>query len=524
MKITTVAEMRTLENIAIEHGASETELIRAAGKALAAQAMAILGEPLQEKTVAVLCGRGKNGADGFIAARLLSEVGAQVRVLLAGKILELPDVPRMRAAEMGLPIVECTEEMRIDLSGFSVIIDALLGTGIKEAPHGVIARCIEAINEAKTQKGVPVVSADIPSGVDADTGKVMGVAVEASQTVVFGALKPGNILYPGATMGGQQVVRMVGLERYLETATIRREITTEQWVRASMPQRVQGRDTNKGTYGKLLVVAGSWGMAGAAVLTATAALRAGAGLVYLAVPGSIVSTVAVMCPEVVIRPLPDENGTISGSRETLGMMQRLIEEMDAVAVGPGMTVNPGVGNFLRNFLPRINVPYVIDADGLMAIADYPQAVRMRGTKGAIITPHPGEMAKLLGVPVAQIQEDRQAAVTQTVTKWGGVTLLKGARTLIGDGESLYFNREGSPTLATAGSGDVLTGVIGALLAQGMTTTNAARAGAYLHAVAGELCEQHIGCVGVLATEIRDMLPEARRQLDKGAIQDEFETI
>jgi ADP-dependent NAD(P)H-hydrate dehydratase / NAD(P)H-hydrate epimerase len=517
MKITTVTEMRTLENTAIEQGSSETELMRTAGQALAHHAIASLGGEVTGKAIALLCGRGKNGGDGFVAARLLSEAGAQVRVLLAGKVLELKTVSRMRVAEMGLPVVECTEDTRIDLSGFALIIDALLGTGISEAPHGIIARCIEAINNS----GVPVIATDIPSGVEADTGKVLGVAVKANETLVFGALKPGNILYPGAAQAGKQTICPIGIEQYLTDAPIKREITTHAWVEYALPKRVQGRDTNKGSYGKLLVVAGSWGMAGAAVLTATAALRAGAGLVYLAVPASIVATVAIMCPEIVVRPLPEENGAISGSREALATAQKMIEDMDAVAVGPGLTTGPGVANFLRNFLPRINVPYVLDADGMMAISDYPQAVRMRGTKGAIITPHPGEMAKLLNVPITQVQDDRQAAVAQTVTKWGSVTLLKGARTLIGDGESLYFNREGSPALATAGSGDVLTGVIAAMLAQGMTTTDAARAGAYLHALAGEMAEERIGRVGVLATEIRDFLPEARRQIDKGLVQDEF---
>ena len=524
MKITTVAEMRALENTVIENGTSETELMRVAGQAVADHTISYLGGSVAGKMIAVLCGRGKKGGDGFVTARLLAEAGAQVRVLLAGKILEMSPLSRMRVAEMGLPVVECTEETRIDLSGFALIIDALLGTGVKDAPHGVTALCLEAINQSSQSGGVPVISIDIPSGVEADTGKVLGIAVNASQTIVCGALKPGNILYPGALHAGKQKVVPIGIETCLAESDIRREITTADWAKNALPQRFQGRDTNKGSYGKLLVVAGSWGMAGAAVLTATAALKAGVGLVYLAVPNSIVGIVATMCPEVIVRPLPDENGAISGSREALGMAQKFIEDMDAVAVGPGMTTSMGVANFLRNFLPRVNVPYVVDADGMMAITDFPQAIRMRGTKGAIITPHPGEMAKLLGISVAQVQEDRQDAVAKTVAKWGGVTLLKGARSLIGDGESLFFNREGSTTLATGGSGDVLTGVIGALLAQGMTTTDAARAGAYLHALAGEIAEERIGRIGVIATEIRDFLPEARRQLDRGMIQDEFETF
>ena len=503
MRIATAAELREADRQALQDlGLPGACLMQSAGEALARAC----GDAPR---IAFLCGKGNNGGDGFVAARHRKLAGNDVTVFLAAPASQLRgDAAAHFAplAALGIPLLPLENA---HLRPFDLLVDCLLGTGARGAPTGVLAQAITAANAS----GVPILACDLPSGVDADTGQVPGEAIRANQTLTLAALKPGLLLYPGAEHAGKVTVAPIGLPFLKES---RQELTTADWVRRVLPKRTQGRDANKGAFGTLVVLAGSRGMAGAAVLTATAALRAGAGLVYLALPTSLVSVVAVMAPELVLKPLPETpEGTHGGEGAFLELLF-LLERADAIAMGPGMTAGLPVQELIAELVTQARLPLVIDADGLNALAHRADLLRARRGCSVVLTPHPGEMGRLLGRQTADIQANRPDAAQQCAKTFGAVALLKGARTLIATPEgTLYYNREGSVALATAGSGDVLTGVIAALLASGLSAPDAARAGAYWHALAGECAEKEIGRVGVLATEIRERLPVARRLLDEG---------
>lgn len=501
MRIATAAELREADRKAIEaFSIPGVCLMQSAGEALA---RACKGA----RRVAFLCGKGNNGGDGFVAARHLALAGVAVTVYLTVEPEALTGAAAAHftpLVAMGVPVLPSAEA---NLSAFDLLVDCLLGTGSRGAPTGAVAETISAANAS----GVPILACDLPSGVSADTGTVEGVAIQARATLTLAALKPGLLLYPGAAYAGKVTVAEIGLPW---TTPPTQSLTTTAWVRSVLPRRTQSRDANKGSFGKVLVLAGSRGMVGAAVLTATAALRAGAGLVYLALPESLVPIVAPMAPELVLKPLPETPEGTHGGAGAEKALEPLVAWADALAVGPGLTTNQAVWGLLASLFAKVPCPLVLDADGLNLLAKgkMPRTKKM----GWVLTPHPTELARLMGATTEEVQANRKAAVGQTAAHYNAVTLLKGARTLIAEPSgSLYYNREGSVALATAGSGDVLTGVIAALLASGLSASDAARAGAFLHARAGELAEQEIGASGALASEIRDRIPAARRALDEG---------
>ncbi len=503
MRIATAAELREADRQAIEDlGIPNVCLMQSAGEALA---RACVGS----QRVAFLCGKGNNGGDGFVAARHLAVAGKEITVLLTGEEKELRGAAALHFAPLRACGVTIVPLKNAPLTGYDLLVDCLLGTGAHGKPEGVTAEAIVAANAS----GVPILACDLPSGVNADTGEVVvGLAIRAQKTLTLAALKPGLLLYPGAEYAGKVTVAEIGLP-ILTPPT--QELTTASWVKETLPRRTQGRDANKGAFGTVLVVAGSRGMAGAAVLAATAALRAGAGLVYLAVPESLVATVAALSAEVVVRPLPETPEGTHGGAGALDALLPLLERTDAIALGPGLTASEAVQDFVEALLKNTKLPLVIDADGLNAIALKAELLQSLTERERVLTPHPGELGRLLKIPTADVQAHRTDAALRCAHTFGSVTLLKGARTLVATPSGrLYYNREGSVTLATAGSGDVLTGVIAALLARGLSATEAARCGATWHALAGEMLP-----VGALAGEIRDALPAARQHLESGDICD-----
>lgn len=522
MKIATAEQMRSIDRRAMEEmGIPGPVLMEAAGVAFADACVEELGGTATDKRVAMLCGRGNNGGDGFVAARHLATRGAAVTVFLAGS----PDALKGDAATHFAPLRFCGIRI-LDVSHadferaivgepFDLIGDALLGTGAKGTFTGAVGLLMAHLAEL-AETGIPVVSADIPSGVDANTGALLDfVAAPATRTVTFGLPKPGLLLYPGAAYTGRITVADIGLPRTLLTdnPSLNGELTTQDWMLRVLPERKQTRDANKGSFGTVLVIAGAAGMAGAAVLTAVSALRAGAGLVVLAVPQSLIDTAAGLAPEVVLRTLPETQERTHGGPGAVDAALALADKSDAVAIGPGMTGNMAVASFVQPFVRRVGKPVVVDADGLNALTSSLTSVRYRGTTPTVLTPHPGEMGRLLGTETTEVQVDRQKATLRCASQFKAVTLLKGARTLIAtpDGQFAY-NRRGTPALATAGTGDVLTGVVATLLAQGLTAFDAARAAAYLHALAGEVAAREIGAAGILAGDVRERLPIARRLL------------
>lgn len=520
MKITTAAEMRTIDRRAAsdEFGIPSLALMQSAGEAFARACTEELGGDVRGKRVALVCGRGNNGGDGFVAARHLANAGAEVVVVHAGRDSEFKgDAAQFFKAlpVMELRLFQVAPENNFPLAylrSFNLVGDALLGTGAQGAPTGHYALLIEAMNQAQAA-GVPVVSCDIPSGVDADTGEAAGPAVQATRTVTFALPKMGLLLYPGAALAGRVTVAPIGIPRaLLEDPALAAELTTREWMKRTLPPRTQGRDANKGTFGTVLVVAGGHGMVGAGALAAQAALRAGAGLVQLAVPESLALAAASLAPEVITRGLPETSERTHGGPGALDAALALAQKADAVALGPGLGRNKETTTFVQAFVSRLDKPLVADADGLNALADAPTASFNRQAP-TVLTPHPGEMGRLLGTGTETVQAGRRAAAEACAQRYNAVALLKGARTLIASADGrVAVNRAGSPALATAGSGDVLTGVIAALLGQKHAAFDAARAGAYLHALAGERAARDIGAAGTLASDVLFRLPHARESL------------
>lgn len=494
MRVVTATQMHEADRQAIESLAIPGVcLMQSAGEALARACGTA-------RRIAFLCGKGNNGGDGFVAARLLAVEGREITVLLTVDEGEIAGLAATHLAPLRASGVRVVPFPPASLSGHDLLVDCLLGTGTRGAPRGPVAEAIVAANAS----GIPLLACDLPSGVDTDTGAVPGVAIRAQRTVTFAALKPGLLLYPGAEYAGNVILAPIGLP-LLTPAT--QELTTSDWVRATLPPHAQGRDTNKGSRGRVLVVAGARGMAGAAVLTATAALRAGAGLVTLAVPESLLPIAATLAPELVLKPLPETSAGTHGGEGWQDALAPLLARNDSLALGPGLTPLP---EFVTSLLAVAPLPTVLDADGLNALSG---PVPLPET--CVFTPHPAELGRLLRVPSTDIQADRHGALRDAAERYGATVLLKGARTLVASpGSPLYYNRNGSVALATAGSGDVLSGVIAALLAQGLAATDAARCGAYWHALAGEQL-----AVGALAGEIRDALLVARAKLDSGEVDD-----
>ena len=437
----TAEETRLAEE---RHGGSLEELMERAGRAVA--------ELVLEQypgRVAVVCGGGNNGGDGRVCARVLREAGREVT------------------------LVEAFGELRDP----AVIVDALLGIGLHDAPRQDVARVIERINAA----GVPVVAVDVPSGVNASTGEVPGVAVDATATVTFGSPKLGLVVAPGRFHTGNIHVAPIGLEPAEHEHAL-----VSASVLSLVPRK--GRESTKYRAGSVLVVGGSPGFTGAPMLSALAAFRADAGYVTVAVPESMLPVLETGLLEAVKRPLPEDSAGRLLPRSADAVVE-IAERAGAVAIGPGLGRSDGTRDLVRLLLERLQQPVVLDADALWSLEPF----QRRGP--TILTPHAGELAQLLGISPREVDAHRLAAVRQAAARFGSVVLLKGPDTLIAaPREGVLVAAYGEPSLATAGTGDVLTGVIAAFLAKGMEPRVAAAAGAVAHGIASRLVEPHVGLI------------------------------
>lgn len=518
MRVVTAAEMRGLDRAAMEdYGIPGLVLMENAGLAVVRAVRELLGNSVAGKKVAVLAGKGNNGGDGLVAARHLCNAGAKVRVWLLARPEEIAGDAAVNLRvwqKMGREVHtvagrEDLEGLRAWLAGAHLVVDAIFGTGFKGAAREPAAGVIEAVNAA----GRPVVAVDVPSGLEADTGQVHGPCVRASCTVTFALPKVGLVLEPGRSYAGRLHVADISIPAFLlDQGPPGRYLTTREVVRRWLPPRPAW--AHKGSCGRVLVVAGSRGMSGAACLAALGAARAGAGLVTLAVPRSVQEVAAAKLTEVVTAGLPETaQGTLAG--EALEKITALLEKADALALGPGLTTHPETAALVRELLARIQIPCVVDADGLNALREQPGVWRQLGAP-AVITPHEGEMARLLGVSPEDVRARRLVVAEEAATHFKVVVLLKGPATLVSSPSgTTYINTTGNPGMATGGSGDVLTGVIAGLIAQGMDVFLAAAAGAYLHGLAGDLAAAVKGQRGLLAGDIAEMLPAAIRQVEEG---------
>jgi hydroxyethylthiazole kinase-like uncharacterized protein yjeF len=507
VKIVTAEQMRELDRRAIQdRGIPGLALMENAGRAVA-EAAVRMTRASPGRPIVVLCGRGSNGGDGLVAARHLAQMGRTPQVLLAAAPDEITGdaaANLSRLSEVGLSPTAVSEPGVVGraCSRAGLVVDALLGTGLAGEVRGLPRQLIEALSNTH----LPVLAVDVPSGLDADSGRPLGAAVQARETVTMGLPKIGLYLYPGCDYAGRVSVADIGLPAdLLDESPAVAELTVPTWVRFLLPRRRTA--AHKGDFGRVLVIAGSAGMTGAACLSAEAALRVGAGLVTVGCPASINDILEVKLTEVITFPLPETYERTLDTR-ALALILDLAEQTDVLAIGPGLSRQPDTAVLLRRLVARAEKPMVIDADGLNALAD--TAALLEGDHApTVLTPHPGEMARLMEVTAEEVQANRLHFAEAATNRFQSVIILKGACTLIAEqGRPLMVNPTGNPGMASGGTGDVLTGMVAGLMAQGLLPFEAAAAAAYLHGLAGDLAAQQVGEASLLAGDVLRALPEA----------------
>lgn len=516
LPIVTGAEMRGLDQGAVaEYGIPSLLLMESAGAETVHEILAAYPD-LASRRVLILCGRGNNGGDGFVVARRLLQRGIRVQTLLLARPEEvrgdaqvnLGILERLGAAPLR-PAGGDSALLDQALGSADLVVDAMLGTGAQGPARGLVAEAVQAVNRS----GLPVVAVDIPSGLVADSPEPPGPAVRADLTVTLALPKPCLVLYPAAALAGRVRVVDIGIPPALVArAAPRLGLLTPADVKPAYPPRDPGG--HKGTFGHVLVLAGSPGKTGAAVMAAQAAQRAGAGLVTLGAPAGLHDILGAKLTEVMTEPLPETAGR-SLAAEALEPILRLAAGKGAVAIGPGLGTAPETQELVRRLVAALPVPMVLDADGLNALAGQSGLLARAGAP-VILTPHPGELARLLEISRDEVVGRRLTLAAETAGRLQVTLILKLARTLVADpGGETAVVPTGNPGMATGGSGDVLTGIVAGLLAQGRSSGLAARAGAYLHGLAGDLAARRIGQEALLATDLLDALPEAIAQVKRG---------
>jgi NAD(P)H-hydrate epimerase len=502
------ADRRTIE----EHGIPATVLMERAGERVV-EAMSAHFASLASLRVVVLCGRGNNGGDGFVVARFLrGRVKAPVGVYLLGRLEDVTGAAREALEKYqdgggvvtAVPGTDAWATHRAKALDVDVIVDAIVGTGLARPLTGLPAAVVENVSRLSAS----VVAVDLPSGMNADTADVTPPVIRAALTVTFAAPKIPLVCMPAAEYAGTIVVGDIGIPPSVITQVsgpIVRQITADDCRELVRPRRP---DAHKGSNGHVLVVAGSRGKTGAAALTAFAALRSGAGLVTVATPASCASIVASFAPELMTLPLAE---TADGHVAADAAEAVLAFEASVLAVGPGLGRSAQATAFVQELVRRTGRPVVLDADGLNAFEGHVE--RLSSQAPLIVTPHPGEMARLTGQSTAAVQADRLRVASQLSADRKLYVVLKGHGTIVAEpGGRLFVNTTGNPGMATAGMGDVLTGVIAAWLAHTGDVEASARLGVYLHGLAGDLAAAELGERGLIARDVIERLPRACRTL------------
>lgn len=513
MRLCSAAEMRAIERVAIEeHGVPGIALMERAGAAVAQTARALLDPGGR---AVVVCGGGNNGGDGWVAARLLRGAGREARVvaLVAPSRLQ-GDAARACAAavEAGVAYTLVGDAAAVDTIAAAtgdVLVDAIFGTGLSRPPDGIFAAAIERMNELRAS-GAKVLAVDVPSGLSADTGHAAGACVHADATVTFAFQKRGLVLYPGAALAGEVAVADIGIPPAAAASVpVSCELLCPRDALALVPPR--RRDAHKGDAGRVLVIAGSPGKTGAAHLALAGALRGGAGLVMLAARPEVLPFALAGRPEAMSFALEGEGPLAAADRPALLEAARGV---DALVIGPGIPRGPGTARLLRDVLAHAPTPAVLDADALNALAEEP-ALLGNWPSPVVLTPHPGEMARMCGISISAVQADRVEIARAKAEAWGCTVVLKGARTVVAaPGHPSAVVPTGNPGLASGGTGDVLAGLVGALLASGLEPWDAARAAAWVHGRAGDLAADVHGERGLLASDVADRIGAVWAEWDR----------
>lgn len=478
-------------------------------------------DPLSRHSIVIVCGKGNNGGDGLVAARLLITQGLAPRVLL----LALPEslkgdartnyeaLAAMKAPEV-VPDFDAWEAVKPTLADATLIVDAILGTGLSKPVDGFFLEVIRDLNSLKTAKKISI---DLPSGIAADTGEIIGESILADATVTFTAPKISHVFPPACERAGRWRVEQIGTppealdsdpDLFL-SLTCRNELA---WL--TVPRKM---DTHKGTYGHVLIVAGSRGKTGAAALAARSALRSGAGLVTIATPASSLPVISALGVEFMTEPLPETaDGTIAAGVGTIERLRLLVEGKTVLAIGPGLGNNAQTQEAIRTIVNYFHLPMVIDADALNAFAGKIDQMETEA-RVRVLTPHPGEMSRLVNLATPEIQRRRVEVARDFATKHNLHLVLKGARTLVASpGGQVAVNPTGSPAMATAGAGDCLTGIVAGLLAQysARNVAEVVSAAVYVHGLAGDLAAADLGEASVIAGDIVEAIPRALLSLKK----------
>lgn len=505
MQVVTAEEMAFIDAYSMkEIGIPGVVLMESAGRAAAAEILKAFPEA---RACAVLCGPGNNGGDGYAVARTLSANGLETvcyafcnPMMLRGDALHHAQMYMKSGGHVEVvPDSECCERI-LKNSSADVFVDCLFGTGLKKPIEGRYAAAVSFLNGAAAK----VVSVDMPSGVNTNSGKVMGCAVKADLTVTIGLPKRGLYFEPGASLACKVAVAEIGFPRKAyEAASIKGAEASGELVGEIIPKRKP--DSHKGTCGTSLIIGGSAKYSGAPLLAARGALRAGSGLTVLA---SLQHICDKASPEIIPLILSESDGALGDKAhaQLQEYMDSLRRPVSALCIGPGMSRSPLASGLVTN-IANSDIPKVIDADALWHL---PRDIDLR--RQAVLTPHPGEMAELLGCSVAELLDDPAESALECARKYNAVCVLKSKPCVVADGMNYWINTAGNPVLSQGGTGDVLSGIITALLAQGSTAAEAAAAGVYIHGLAGDICAEKIGCRGVLATEVADKVPEAFSRL------------
>ncbi|MSN24453.1 MAG: NAD(P)H-hydrate dehydratase [Geobacter sp.] len=516
MKVVSAHTMQETDKRAIEEfKIPGLELMEKAGCSCVEEIVAEFG--LKGRAV-IMAGKGNNGGDGYVIARLLGQKGWNVKVIILAEqnqvggdaAINLEKIPaawtNFCVHEGQLAALHMEEIFQAD-----VIVDAMLGTGLRSDVSGVYQEAIDLVNAS----GRPVLSVDIPSGIHGTTGRVLGDAVRAYITVTFAFAKLGHVLYPGAEHTGRLVVADVGIPQQLMETASGYDFLNQETMRPLLHRR--DRQAHKGVFGHCLIIAGSTGKTGAAALSANSAVRAGSGLVTLAVAEGINSILETKTTEAMTVPLPDAgSGHLSSS--SFPSIEKLLPGKDSVAIGPGLDRRPGTVALVQALVETITLPLVIDADGLNALAEDMTVLRRKKSKQVILTPHHGEMSRLLGTSIPDVDAIRISVAQEFARNYGVFLVLKGARTIIASPDGVAaINGSGNPGMATGGMGDVLTGIIVSLLGQGYPAWDACRLGVFIHGYAADMVAEEKGEIGINASDVQEMLPFAYNKLLKNTL-------
>lgn len=524
MKVVTAAEMRNIDQNTIEDiGIPTIVLMETAGSQIVKRI-----EDCYPNThrIGIFVGKGNNGGDGLVIARQLAHSGRKVSIFLVSpqdSFTKEAQINLEISKNLGLHIQEILTidafsnilgnkpstkgDIHSNITSYDLIVDAILGTGIRGKVRPHISNIINAINDLS----VPILAVDLPSGLDADTGIPLGTCIHADRTVTIGLPKRGLLIHPGAELSGELDVVDIGFpHQVIELQDIKVNWITEKEAVEWIPPRPP--TSYKGSYGRVLVVAGSTGMTGAAALASEAALRIGAGLVTLAIPECLNPILEEKLSEVMTLPMPEtETGSFRLSSVS-PILEYALKNNSVLAIGPGLSQHPETMEFVHqliqeNHRQKLNLRIVIDADGLNALAQKKDLLHLLGEK-VVLTPHPGEMSRLIDIPAPKFESDRIRTSEEFAKEYGVTLVLKGAPTITSDSNgNTWINSTGNPGMATAGMGDVLTGVIAGLIAQKVQTEKAAALGVYLHGLAGDIVAEQKGMHGLIATDVLNALPQ-----------------